>query len=265
MKIICLAKLVPDVENFRYDYDRNVLVRDNAHQVINPEDATALALALDIKRARPETIIETVSMGPRGSVPHLSDLVRRGVDRATLICDSRYVGSDTCVTSRILGRFIESQSFDWILSGTHSLDGGTAHVPPQLAELLGLPQMSDIIDIDRDGLAEGSTVVEVDTDDHLLRFVVDAPAVLSLQYSTRLKLPYIPYANMELDVHEQISIIDNDRLGFDESEVGIAGSPTRVARAEVRELRRKDTQFVRCDDAGIEVVYTFLRNRGVLR
>lgn len=262
MKLICLAKLVPDVENFKYDYERNVLVRDEVHQVLNPEDVTALALALDIKRTFPETYIETVSMAPLGAVPHLEDLIRRGVDRATLITDSRYAGSDTYVTSRILSRYIEKQSFDWILSGTHSLDGGTAHVAPQIAEILGIAQMSNIIEIDRDGLFSGTAVVEVDTDEAVFRFAVDAPALLSLQYSTRLKLPYIPYESFELDVRQQIDIIDNERLGFDQAEIGLKGSLTKVVKAQVRKLDRKDTLFVRCDDAGIEAVYRFLRRKG---
>lgn len=262
MKLICLAKLVPDVENFKYDYERNVLVRDGVHQVINPEDVTALALALDIKKTFPETFIETVSMAPLGAVPHLEDLIRRGVDRATLITDSRYVGSDTYVTSRILSRYIEKQSFDWILSGTHSLDGGTAHVAPQIAEILDIAQMSNIIDIDRDGLSSGTAVVEVDTDEAVSLFAVDAPALLSLQYSTRLKLPYIAYENFQSDVRQQISIIDNELLKFDESEIGFKGSLTKVVKAEVRKFDRKDTLFLHCDEAGIEAVYRFLRRKG---
>jgi electron transfer flavoprotein beta subunit len=264
MKLVCLAKLVPDVEDFQYDYTRHVLVRSGVHQVINPEDTTAVALALDLKRAFPGTYVETVSMGPLAAVPHLEDLIRRGVDRATLISDSRYVGSDSYVTSRILGRYIGRQPFDWILSGTHSLDGGTAHVPPQIAELLGIPQMSDVTEVERDRLHEGSTVVEVDADDAVFRFEVDGPALLSLQYSTRIKLPYIPLDTMDLDVREQVNVIDNDSLGFKENEVGPAGSLTKVVRAEAHRLEWKDTRFVRCDDEGIETVYRFLRERGIL-
>jgi electron transfer flavoprotein beta subunit len=195
-------------------------------------------------------------------VPHLEDLIRRGVDRATLITDSSYVGSDTYVTSRILSRYIGKQSFDWILSGTHSLDGGTAHVAPQIAEILGIAQMSNIIDIDRDGLFAGTADVDVDTDEAVFRFAVGGPALLSLQYSTRIKLPYIAYESFALDVRQQINIIDNQRLGFDETEIGLKGSLTKVVKAEVRKLERKDTLFVRCDDAGIEAVYRFLRRKG---
>ena len=264
MRIVCLAKLVPDVESFAYDYERNVLIRDNVHQVINPEDASALALALDLKKTFPDTTVETVSMAPRSALPHLQDLVRRGVDRAMLVSDSRYAGSDTYVTSRILARCLGRLTFDWVLSGTHSLDGGTAHVPSQIAEALGVAQVSNITDVERDGLASGSTIVDVDSDDTVLRFAVDGPAVLSLQYSTRIKLPYIPYEKLDQDVSDRIQVVDNDLLGFDEDEVGLAGSLTKVVAASVRRFERKDTRYVRCDDEGVETVYAFLRHEGLL-
>lgn len=262
MKLICLTKVVPDVENIKYDYERNVLVREGVPQVLNPEDVTALAFACGLRQTYPEIDIETVSMGPRGALPYLEDLIRRGVDHATLISDSCYVGSDTYVTSRVLGRHLERRSFNWILSGTHSLDGGTAQVPSQIGEILGIPQLSNIVEIDRDGLCTGSTVVEVDGEDAVFRFGVDAPALLSLQYSTRLKLPYIPYERLESDVSDRITIVDNEELGFASDEVGIKGSLTRVAKAEVRRFEPKDSRVVGCDDDGIEEVYAFLRRRG---
>ncbi len=108
-------------------------------------------------------------------------------------------------------------------------------------------------------------MVDVDSDEAVFRFSVDAPALLDLEYSTGLKLPYIPYQKIDLDVSEQITVIGNDRLGFQDAEVGLAGSLTRVAKAEVCRHHHKDTRFVRCDDAGIEAVYDFLRARGFVR
>ncbi|MGC9313144.1 MAG: electron transfer flavoprotein subunit beta/FixA family protein [Sediminispirochaetaceae bacterium] len=207
MRILCFVKLVPDVENFKYDYERNVLVRENVQLVINPEDASSLAFALSLKKEYPDTYIETVSMAPRGVVPHLEDLVRRGVDRATLLSDRLYAGSDTFATSCILGRFVSGRSFDWIFSGTHTLDGGTAHVPPQVAELLGLRQMSNIIDIDRQSLHTETAVVEVDDEEAVLRFGINKPAVLSFQYSTKIKLPYITYEMIDADVSANIHVL----------------------------------------------------------
>ncbi len=270
MKIICLVKPVPDVERFVYDYERNVLVRDNVHLVINPEDTTALAGALRIRQNDPETIVETVTMAPRGAVPHLEDLLRRGVDRATLISDPLYVGSDTYATSRILSRFLEGETFDLLLCGTHTLDGGTAHVPLQVAELLDLPGITGVTDIGQVGdvagnVRPGSVEVEVELERAVERYEVTLPAVVGCAYAPQNKLPYISYENMNLDVSDRISLVGNGELGFEEDEVGIPGSLTWVQSVEVKTMDRKNTLFVRPDQEGIEKVVDFLNRKGFVR
>jgi electron transfer flavoprotein beta subunit len=265
MRIICLVKVVPDVESFKYDYERNALARENVHQVLNPEDATALAIALEIKRLTPGVHVETVSMAPRGAMPHLEDLVRRGVDAATLITDSRFAGSDTYVTSRILARYLSRQAYDCVFAGSRTLDGGTAHVPAQVAEELNIAQLSNIARVETDTLSSGTAIVDVDDEDATLRFEMDLPAVLGFQYSTKHKLPYIPYEAMNLDTSDRIRIVSNDELGFDPAEVGHKGSLTSVTSVEVKTLERKDTLFVRPDNAGVDEVYRFLSRQGYLR
>lgn len=265
MHIICLVKTVPDVENFKYDYEKNVLVRSGVHQLINPEDATALAFALSIKDEVPETSIETVTMAPKGAVAHLEDLVRRGVDRATLISDSRFLGCDTYVTSRILARYLSRTTFDVILTGTHTLDGGTAHVPAQVGELLDLPHLSHVTDVDSGALMQGRTTVDVDAEEEVFTFELELPGVIGFAYSTKRKLPYIAYENLSLDVSDKIEVVTNDDLGFNDGEVGLEGSPTAVAGVEVKTLERKDPTIVGTDDDGIETVYRFLHAKGLLR
>jgi electron transfer flavoprotein beta subunit len=265
MKIICLVKVVPDVESFKYDYGRNALVRENVHQLINPEDATALAIALEIKRLTPGVHVETVSMAPQGAMPHLEDLVRRGVDLATLISDSCFAGSDTYATSRILARYLSRQAYDCIFAGTCTIDGGTAQVPAQIAEELDIAHLANIAQVEAKTLSSACALVDIDDEDAMLRFEVALPAVLGFQYSTKHKLPYIPYEAMNLDTSDSIRIVTNDELGFDPAEVGHKGSLTFVANVEVKTLEQKDTLFVRPDEAGVEEVYRFLSRQGYLR
>lgn len=126
MKIICLIKFIPDVDNFTYDYEKNVLVRENVKLILNPEDACALAFALRIKEKNHETFVEIVSMAPQSTIPLIEDLLRLNVDKATLISDKLYVGSDTYVTSKIIAKYLRKEEYDFILTGSHSLDGDTA-------------------------------------------------------------------------------------------------------------------------------------------
>lgn len=265
MKILCLVKLVPDVDDLRYDPERNTLVRESAHLMINPEDSTALAVALGVKQELPDTRIETVSMAPLGAMPHLEDLIRRGVDKATVLSDPMFAGSDTWATSRILAGFLSSYSFDCVFCGTHTLDGGTAQVPAQTAEFLGLPYMGNILQADILSLKEGNAVVDVDGEAAVLRFSVRLPAVLGFLYSPKRKLPYISYENLNRDVRDRISVLDNSAIRIKEAEIGLEGSLTRVRRVEAETSGRKSAKFVRADAEGIDAVLDFLTSKGFLR
>jgi electron transfer flavoprotein beta subunit len=265
MRILCLLKLVPDVDQLRYDRERNILVRENVRLMLNPEDATAVATALGFKRDFPDTSIEVVSMAPRGAMPHLEDLVRRGIDQATLISDPHYAGSDTWATSRVLARYLRTRDFDCIFCGTHTLDGGTGQVPAQVAEALELPLMVGISTLVELISQEGKAVVDVDGEMAIMRFSVDLPAVLGFQYNPERKLPYIRYEDMNRDVSGQITVLGNDKLGMDESELGLKGSLTQVRSLKADALEAKDPLLLRVDQDGIDKVYHWLEQKGFLQ
>lgn len=262
MKIMCLVKFTPDVENFIYDYENNVLVRENVRMILNPDDASALAFALKIKDLRPETSIEIITMAPQSVIPHLEDLLRLHVDKATLISDRSYVGSDTYVTSKILGKYLSSVTFDCILTGTNALDGDTSHVPAQIGEILNLCQMSNVVVIKEEAFGCESAVIEVDEDEVFAEYKVSMPAILSLQKQRNYKLPYIKYEDLERYVRDRIEIIDNETLGFDTGEVGSSGSLTQVSGTFVKIMDKKDKRIVRNDSEGINTVYQFLKEKG---
>jgi electron transfer flavoprotein beta subunit len=264
MRIVCLVKLVPDVDQLRYDRERNVLIRENVRLLLNPEDANAVAAALGVKRDAPGSHIEVVSMAPRGAMPHLEDLVRRGIDHATLISDPRHAGSDTWATSRVLARYLETRDFDSVFCGTHTLDGGTGQVPAQVAEALGLALMvgiSTLVEVDP---REGQAVVDVDGETALMRFSVALPAVLGFQYNPELKLPYIRYEDLNRDVSDRITVLGRGELGMDESELGLKGSLTQVRRVEADGLEAKEPVLLRVDPEGIDEVYRWLEQKGFL-
>jgi electron transfer flavoprotein beta subunit len=265
MRILCLLKLVTDVDQLRYDRETNVLIRENARLLLNPEDATAAATALGFKRDAPDSYIEAVSMAPRGAMPHLEDLVRRGIDHATLISDPRHAGSDTWATSRVLARYLETREFDCVFCGTHTLDGGTGQVPAQVAEALGLPLMVGISTLVELNSREGQAVVDVDGETALMRFSVALPAVLGFQYNPERKLPYIRYEDLNRDLSSRITVLGNNELGMDESELGLTGSLTQVRRLEVDGLEAKEPVLLRVDQEGIDTVYRWLEQKGFLQ
>lgn len=265
MKIVCLVKITPDVEEFQYDYEHNVLRRENVKQIINPDDACALGFAVQLKKKHPEVEIEVVSMAPLSAVPLMEEILRRRVDRATLLSDPKFGGSDTLATSRIIGSYLKQTEYDVILSGDHSIDGDTAHIPSQLAEYLGIDQLSSVIRVSEEDFLQGKPVVEVDNDQYLETYELTLPAILSFHRASKIRLPFVRFADLDLDVHDQLQILNHEDLGLVPEQIGHRGSATRVVKTWTRDYEKKQARiFVKNDEAGVDAVYHFLKENGYL-
>jgi electron transfer flavoprotein beta subunit len=262
LKIICVVKFVPDVDSFSYDYENGEVNRSHARMILNPDDSCALAFALKVKEKYPNTHIRVVSMAPRSVMPHLMDLVRLPVDVGILISDPAFAGSDTYITSEILGRYISSCAYDCILTGSRALDGATSHVPVQLAEKLDLEQMLDIIHIDLERFDHTHAVFQVEENEKIFTYEMAMPGVLSVSRTSNYKLPYASYEDLQRDVSQKISIVTNTQLDFAESEVGLAGSLTKVAHTYAAAYKTRKSTIVQTDDAGIAYVHAFLKKQG---
>lgn len=264
MKIICLVKFVPDVENIQFDHKKNVLIRENAKLTVNPDDEVALAAALKVKEQAPETSVEIVTMGPKGVTRKLGDLLRRDVDKGVLISDPIYVGSDTYATSQILGRYLKTRTADCIFTGTHSLDGDTSHVPAQIAELLRVPHINNVMTLDIDQLLRGKGLLQINNEGDILHFEMNLPGIISFEKSRNYKMPYIRYEDFQRDVNEKIEVLTNEDLQMEKEDVGLLGSLTEVSRTFIKEVVEKEGITVKNDDEGIEAVYKFLKEKGYL-
>lgn len=261
MRIICVVKFVPDVDNFSYDHDRHVLIRENSRMTINPDDACAVGFALKMKKRNPDTIIEVLTMAPKSVIPLVEDILRVGVDRGTVISDSLYAGSDTWVTSRILGRYLAAADYDCILTGSHAVDGDTAHVPAQIGELLGLNQMSGISRVAEDRFNESTAVVEVEDDRSVTSYELDMPAVLSFSRTSGYRLPYVRYKDLKKNVTHMLNCLSNADLGFENEKVGLQGSLTKVARTVTKKFQEREKLVVGTDSKGIDTVVNFLKEK----
>ena len=264
MKLICLVKYVPDVDKIKYDYENNVLIRDNVRLTMNPDDVCAVAFALKMKASRPETTIEVVTMGPTSVKPHMEDLLRLGVDRGTIISDRVFAGSDTYATSMVLHKYLTTVTYDAILTGTHAVDGDTSHIPSQLGACLDLNQMSGIVRIDETKFSSTSAVLDVDTEDAVTTYEMAMPAILSLTRDSKYKLPYVRRQDMDRDVSSLLHIISNERLDLDVSRLGVKGSPTKVVKTYTKEFDQRERTVVKADEEGIELVYKYLRDKGFI-
>lgn len=141
--IVCV-KQVPDTANVTGDAMKadGTVNRAALPAIFNPEDLHALEAALQI-RDRFGGTVTALAMGPLGACEVLRESLCRGADRAILINDRRAAASDTLATSYILAQAVRKIGrYDLVLCGRQAIDGDTAQVGPQMAEKLGIPQIT---------------------------------------------------------------------------------------------------------------------------
>ncbi|MCL4346201.1 MAG: FAD-binding protein [Candidatus Thermoplasmatota archaeon] len=143
MKILVLAKQVPDVNKIKFDPLTGRIIRENVPLNMNAFDRRAVEEAVRIKE-RYGSEVEVASMGPPQASMILNEALRMGADRAFLITDRKFGGADTWATSYILSRFIVTRKPDLVLAGRYSLDGETSQVPPETATMLDMKFFSNI-------------------------------------------------------------------------------------------------------------------------
>ena len=154
LKIIVLAKQVPDTRNVGKDAmkEDGTINRAALPAIFNPEDLNALEQALRLKDAYPGTTVTLLTMGPGRAAEIIREGLYRGADGGYLLTDRAFAGADTLATSYALATAIKKiGDYDIIIGGRQAIDGDTAHVGPQVAEKLGLTQVTyaeEILNVD---------------------------------------------------------------------------------------------------------------------
>ena len=171
LKILVLAKQVPDTRNVGKDAmtPEGTVNRAALPAIFNPEDLNALEAALRLKDRVAGSTVHILTMGPQRAADIIRDAMFRGADGGYLLSGREFAGSDTLATSYALSGALKKSAPDGIFAGGQAIDGDTAQVGPQVAEKLGLPQVTyaeEILEV-REGalvikrrLEHGTEVVE---------------------------------------------------------------------------------------------------------
>ncbi len=276
LNIIVLAKQVPDTRNVGKDAmtAEGTVNRAALPAIFNPEDLNALEQALRLKDAHPGSTITMLTMGPGRAAEIIREGLYRGADGGYLLTDRAFAGADTLATSYALSMAIRKiGSYDIILGGRQAIDGDTAQVGPQVAEKLGLPQVTyaeDIINVDE--TARKVTVkrhidggVETVEAPMPLVITVNGSAAPCRPRNAKLVMKYkyalgkqerpaqVPYAGLYesrpyLNIREwSVADVDGDL-----SQCGLAGSPTKVKAIRNIVFQAKESKTLTSSDADIE-------------
>lgn len=262
MKILCLVKFVPEIKRFNFHTESTFINRAQNRLIVNPEDQRALAFSLKEKEKTKDIQIDMLTMAPLNVLPSVEDLIRTGIDNAYIISDEIYAGSDSYVTSKILARWIETQNYDLILSGTQSLDGDTSHVPAQVAECLSIDHMTNIVEIKH--LDRNQVEFVASVPGGFVTYQIHLPVVLALAQQSPYQMPYIQMSRMYEDVSSKIAILTNSDLLFDPGEVGMLGSPTKVIGTYIKKYDSKGSIELSIDE-GVDYVYSLLKKEGLIK
>ena len=275
LNIIVLAKQVPDTRNVGKDAmkEDGTINRAALPAIFNPEDLNALEQALRLKDANPGSTITLLTMGlPRGS-EIIREAMYRGADTGVVLTDRVLGGADTLATSYSLAQAVKKfGNYDIILGGRQAIDGDTAQVGPQIAEKLGLPQVTyaeEILDL-KDGFVTVKRRLEsgVETVKAPLPCVVtvngsaaecrprNAKRIQKYKYavSTSEKAALTDDLKALVDARPYLNIPEWSAayVEADPEQIGMTGSPTKVKAIENVVFTAKESRCLDNDDAKIE-------------
>ncbi|MDR1581707.1 MAG: electron transfer flavoprotein subunit beta/FixA family protein [Prevotellaceae bacterium] len=274
LKIVVLAKQVPDTRNVGKDAmtAEGTVNRAALSAIFNPEDLHALELALRLKDRNPGTTVNLLTMGPGRAADIIREGLFRGADGGILLTDRKFAGADTLATSYALSCAIKKMKPDLIVAGRQAIDGDTAQVGPQVAEKLGLPQITYAEDV-RSYENEEITVLRrlehgVETVKGKLPLVltVNASAPVCRPRNAKCLMKYKHAKTVSelqaqdsdyIEFHNSKSYLNIPEWGVsdiegEEEQFGLKGSPTKVKKIENVVFQVKESKKLSDADTDIE-------------
>ncbi|MEW6104303.1 MAG: electron transfer flavoprotein subunit beta/FixA family protein [bacterium] len=226
MNIIVCIKQVPDTTLVKIDKETNTIVRTNVPSIINPFDTNAIETSLQLKEKYGEKTT-VITMGPPQAEEALREAISMGIDEAYLISDRAFAGSDTLATSMVLSFTIKKLGFDLIICGKQAIDGDTAQVGPETAELLDIPHISYVCKLPE--IIDGKIIAERELDEAYEIIEADLPCLITV--TKQINEPRMPSLKRRLFAKTlQIPTLTKKELEISENLCGFSGSPTQVVR-----------------------------------
>lgn len=276
LKIVVLAKQVPDTRNVGKDAmtPEGTVNRAALPAIFNPEDLNALEQALRLKEQNPGTTVHLLTMGPPRATEIIREGLYRGADGGSLLTDRAFGGADTLATSYALSQAIKKIGIpDLVIGGRQAIDGDTAQVGPQVAQKLGLNQVTYVTSIDE--VSDGKVTVTRTIDGGIERVVAPMPLLLTINgnaapcrpRNAKLVMKYkratapmerpangvMPYAE-EYDKKPYLTVTQwgTADVDADLNQCGLAGSPTKVKAVQNIVFKAKESRRLTATDADVE-------------
>ena len=261
MKIIVCIKQVPNTTEIKIDPVTNTLKRDGVPSIINPDDKAAIEAALQLKEQCGATVT-ILTMGPPQAEKALREALAMGADEAFLLTDRAFGGSDTLATSTIIAAAVEKLGCDLVLCGRQAIDGDTAQVGPQIAEHMGIPQITYAAGISYNP-ENGKLTVKRQFEDRYQTLEVSGLCLVTV-LSTMVKPRYMNVWDIVAQDAKEIGKITNEDLQLDKAVIGLTGSPTKVKATFTKQLD-KTTETLELDpEQAAQVILDTLKSKHLI-
>jgi electron transfer flavoprotein beta subunit len=252
--LLVSVKQVPDTTNIRIDPETGSLIRKGVPAILNPYDAHAVAAAAEWKM-KLDGKLTVITMGPPAAEEALKFCVEMGADRAILISDRKFAGSDTLATSYVLAEAIrkihQEDPLDLIFFGKQAIDGDTAQVGPGAAIRLGMPLITYAVEIQEINQEERYALIIRKTENGKEVIRTSLPAVLTAEKSIA-EIPYASLPDLITSLRYQPEFWTADEpLAYDENQIGLKGSPTWVAQSGTPEAH-EPAETISVADKGLQ-------------
>ena len=262
MKIVVCIKQVPATTDAKIDPETKRIIREGSKAILNPFDLYAIEEALRIREKCGGEVV-VLSMGPENAKNSIIEALSMGADKAVLLCDRAFAGSDTWATSYALAKAIEMiGGTDLILCGKQAVDGDTAQVGPGIAAKLDIMQAANVSRVNEieDGFITVSRMNENGYDVLKLRL----PALLTVLKD--INVPRIPkLKNARKARTAEITVWRPGDIGADPEKIGLNASPTRVVKTEPPAVRSAVTMKLDGEPADVaKALAKELSRRGIL-
>ena len=227
MNVVICLKQVPGTTEVKIDPQTNTLIRQGIENIINPFDTYALEEGVRLKEQHGGKVT-VITMGPPQAEEALREAISLGADEAILLSDRAFAGADTWATAYTLSRAITKlEQYDIIICGRQTVDGDTGQVGPELAEMLTMPFVAYISQVEE--IADGYIRVRRMVEDGHEVMETTLPAVITVV--KEINVPRLPsLRGITRSKSVSIPVWDAGELGVDQDMVGLPGSSTQVIK-----------------------------------
>ena len=262
MKIVVCIKQVPDTTEIKLDPVKGTLIRDGVPSIMNPDDKAGLEEALRLKDQY-GAHVTVITMGPPQAEAILREAYAMGVDRAILLTDRKFGGADTLATSNTIAAALRHIEADLIIAGRQAIDGDTAQVGPQIAEHLGLPQVSYVKNMQYNK-EDNSLTIERAVEDGYYLVNVQLPALITV-LSEANQPRYMRVKGIVEAFDKPVETWNFDSITVDPAVIGLAGSPTKVKKSFTKGAKQAGKVFDDLDTkAAVNLIIEKLKEKFVI-